>query len=125
MELKIEALNALYQNWRCALTLSFMLALGPVAILQIVCSQKNGCDHIVRMLAIADPEDMAAGAIAEKAKVSPFRNLTAPACFPRNGSRSIIYTASDNALGPSFSACHLQKAWMYDRIQSHGPCTNG
>lgn len=51
------------------------------------------------MLAIADPEDMAAGAIAEKAKVSPLRNMTSPACFSRNGSRSIIYTASDNALG--------------------------
>ncbi|MDK4715869.1 metalloregulator ArsR/SmtB family transcription factor [Rhizobium sp. CNPSo 4039] len=62
--------------------------------------------HIVRMLVVAGPDGMAAGAIAEKAVVSPSNVSFHLKELERSGliaqqreSRSIIYTANFEALG--------------------------
>lgn len=62
--------------------------------------------HIVRMLVVAGPDGMAAGAIAEKAEVSPSNVSFHLKELERAGlinqqreSRSIIYTANYDGLG--------------------------
>lgn len=62
--------------------------------------------HIVRMLVVAGPNGMAAGAIAEKAEVSPsnvsfhLKELErAGLISQQRESRSIIYTANYDGLG--------------------------
>ncbi|MGO7201455.1 ArsR/SmtB family transcription factor [Rhizobium ruizarguesonis] len=62
--------------------------------------------HIVRMLVVSGPDGMAAGAIAEKAEVSPSNISFHLKELERSGlitqqreSRSIIYTANYEALG--------------------------
>ncbi|MGR9225647.1 ArsR/SmtB family transcription factor [Rhizobium leguminosarum] len=62
--------------------------------------------HIVRMLVVSGPNGMAAGAIAEKAEVSPSNISFHLKELERSGlitqqreSRSIIYTANYEALG--------------------------
>lgn len=62
--------------------------------------------HIVRMLVVSGPGGMAAGAIAEKAEVSPSNISFHLKELERSGliaqqreSRSIIYTANYEALG--------------------------
>ncbi|MGO7037422.1 ArsR/SmtB family transcription factor [Rhizobium acaciae] len=62
--------------------------------------------HIVRMLVVSGPYGMAAGAIAEKAEVSPSNISFHLKELERSGliaqqreSRSIIYTANYEALG--------------------------
>jgi DNA-binding transcriptional ArsR family regulator len=62
--------------------------------------------HIIRMLVVAGPHGMAAGAIAEKAEVSPSNISFHLKELERSGliaqqreSRSIIYTANYEALG--------------------------
>lgn len=62
--------------------------------------------HIVRMLVVAGPDGMAAGAIAEKAEVSPSNVSFHLKELERSGlinqqreSRSIIYTANYDGLG--------------------------
>ncbi|RXT24217.1 transcriptional regulator [Rhizobium leguminosarum] len=62
--------------------------------------------HIIRMLVVSGPDGMAAGAIAEKAEVSPSNISFHLKELERSGliaqqreSRSIIYTANYEALG--------------------------
>ncbi len=62
--------------------------------------------HIIRMLVVAGPDGMAAGAIAEKAEVSPSNISFHLKELEHSGlidaerrSRSIIYTANYEALG--------------------------
>ncbi|MBB3137319.1 DNA-binding transcriptional ArsR family regulator [Rhizobium pisi] len=62
--------------------------------------------HIIRMLVVSGPDGMAAGAIAEKAEVSPSNVSFHLKELERSGliaqqreSRSIIYTANYEALG--------------------------
>jgi len=62
--------------------------------------------HIIRMLVVAGPDGLAAGAIAEKAEVSPSNVSFHLKELERSGliakqreSRSIIYTANYEALG--------------------------
>ncbi|WP_431323446.1 ArsR/SmtB family transcription factor [Rhizobium sp. YTU87027] len=62
--------------------------------------------HIIRMLVVAGPDGMAAGAIAERAEVSPSNVSFHLKELERSGliaqqreSRSIIYTANYEALG--------------------------